>query len=224
LKRSSRLLYEIYRKTVKIILQLFYDFQVWEQGPLPDGPKIYCSNHFSSSDAQFVTTLMKEPIHMVIGSAFAVPVIRTFLKATEQISAHTKEERSNVVGIAAQYLRSGESVYIFPEGDLNSLTEMKKFYLGMAKIYLACPAPIVPIGLIAPRRRVKTRDIGVNQVMKRRMTIVSRNYYANIGEAMEFPAETTWEDQQEAALHITDSVKKRIGELIHEIKTEKFWS
>jgi 1-acyl-sn-glycerol-3-phosphate acyltransferase len=221
LKRSSKLLYEIYRKTVKIILQLFYDFQVWKQGPLPDGPKIYCSNHFSSSDAQFVTTLMKEPIHMVIGSAFAVPVVRTFLKATEQISAYTKEERARVVETAASYLKNGESVYIFPEGDLNSLTEMRKFYLGMAKIYLACPSPIVPIGLIAPKRRVKKKEIQLNQVIMRQMTIVSRNYYAHIGQAMEFPEAL---EQKDPAGYITDAVKERISELIVEIKTEKFWS
>jgi 1-acyl-sn-glycerol-3-phosphate acyltransferase len=221
LKRSSKLLYEIYRKTVKIILQLFYDFQVWKQGPLPDGPKIYCSNHFSSSDAQFVTTLMKEPIHMVIGSAFAVPVVRTFLKATEQISAYTKEERARVVETAASYLKNGESVYIFPEGDLNSLTEMRKFYLGMAKIYLACPSPIVPIGLIAPKRRVKKKEIQLNRVIMRQMTIVSRNYYAHIGQAMEFPEAL---EQKDPAGYITDAVKERISELIVEIKTEKFWS
>lgn len=206
------------------MLQLFYDFQVWYPDTIPDGPKIYCSNHFSSSDSHFVTTLMREPVHMVIGSAFAIPGVRAFLRATQQISAYSKEERRQVVPTAVEYLKKGESVYIFPEGDLNSLTELRKFYLGMARIYLAYPVPIIPIGLIAPRRRVKKRDIRMKEITVRQMTIVSRNYYANIGEAMEFPDQIAYEDRNIAAQEITDRVKERISRLIEEIKTEKFWS
>ncbi len=223
-KPSAKILYKIYRFTVRATLQLFYDFQVWQPDELPEGPRIYCSNHFSSSDSHFVTTLMPEPVHMIIGSAFAVPLVRTFLKATEQISAYTREDRGRVVQKAAEYLKKGESVYIFPEGDLNSLTEMRKFFLGMAKIYLACPVPIVPIGLIAPRRRVKKREIKMHHIINRQMTIVSRNYYANIGEALQFPDELQKEDTQAAAEQITEEVKQHISVLIEDIKTQKFWS
>ena len=79
MRALPRFLHSIYRTWVRIMLSVGYDFKVWRQEELPPGPKIYVSNHFSSSDAHFVTTLMDEPIHMVVGPGFNSPIVRTFL-------------------------------------------------------------------------------------------------------------------------------------------------
>ena len=113
-------LHRTYRKVVKIILALSYDFQTWQECELPSGPKIFCSNHFSSSDVHFVTTLSDDVLHIVIGPGFGIPVVGSFLGWTEQIPALTKEDRKQVVAKAVSYLQKGESVYIFPEGGLNT--------------------------------------------------------------------------------------------------------
>ncbi|MFA6784851.1 MAG: 1-acyl-sn-glycerol-3-phosphate acyltransferase, partial [Sphaerochaeta sp.] len=70
MKPISRILHSIYRSVVKLSLQVNYDFQTWQEADLPSGPKLFCSNHFSSSDVHFVTTLMKDPLHVVIGPGF----------------------------------------------------------------------------------------------------------------------------------------------------------
>ncbi len=223
MKKISYCLHSIYRTVVKVILQLNYDFQTWQEEPLPAGPKIFCSNHFSSSDVHFVTTLMKDPLHMVIGPGFGIPVVGNFLGWTEQIRALTPEDRKLVVEKSADYLRQGDSVYIFPEGGLNTQSELKLFRPGIARIYLKHPVPIVPIGLLAPRRRVKNKP---SKAAGRSMTVVSRNYYANIGKSMEFPEaiELAKRDPKAAEQMICSLLTIEVFRLIEEIKTDKFWS
>ncbi|MGH0053146.1 MAG: lysophospholipid acyltransferase family protein, partial [Sphaerochaetaceae bacterium] len=216
-------LHHIYRTVVKVGLALNYDFYTWQEEPLPKGPKIFCSNHFSSSDVHFVTTLTDEPLHMVIGPAFGIPVIGSFLKWTEQIKALEKEDRKHVVEQAVMYLKKGENVYIFPEGLLNTQEDLKPFKKGIADMYLASPVPIVPIGLIAPKRRVRNK---MSKTAGREMRVVSRNYYANIGKVMEFPEalEVAKEDKEKAREMILSELRDTIDSLINEIKTDKFWS
>lgn len=205
------------------MLALNYDFQTWEVEDLPPGPKIFCSNHFSSSDAHFVTTLTDDILHMVVGPGFSIPVIRSFLRWTEQISALTKDDRKKVVSEAVSYLKKGESIYIFPEGELNTQEKLMDFKAGVADIYLATGCPIIPIGLVAPKRRVRNK---ISRTAGRTMTVVSRNYYANIGRPMHFPLAIECAKEQYAYSRkiILDELRQEIDALITEIKTVKFWS
>lgn len=223
MKKISFCLHAIYRTIVKLVLQLNYDFQTWQEESLPPGAKLFCSNHFSSSDVHFVTTLMKDPLHVVIGPGFGIPIVGAFLGWTEQIRALTPEDRRAVVPTAASYLEKGESVYIFPEGRLNTQRQLDLFRPGVARIYLAKPVPIIPIGLLAPRRRVRRKP---SKTAGRSMTVVSRNYYANIGKPMEFPQaiELAKSDPAAAEQMICSLLAIEVSRLIEEIKTEKFWS
>lgn len=58
------------------------------------------------------------------------------------------------------------------------------------------------------------------------MTVVSRNYYANIGKPMEFPQaiELAKSDPAAAEQMICSLLAIEVSRLIEEIKTEKFWS
>ena len=223
MKILSRFYNWAYHLYTRLALNISYDFQVWRAEEYPEGPKIYCSNHFSSSDVHFVSTLMDEPLHMVIGSGFTIKIARYFLKHMEQIPADTKENRAHVIDEAVKYLKKGESVYIFPEGKLNSLEKMDEFKAGIARIYLKYPVPIVPIGLLAPKRRVRHK---YSAAAERNLTIVSRNYYANIGRSMQFPQaiEKAKTDRKGAEKLILDELYQEIDALINDLKTNKFWS
>lgn len=222
MKFSAKFLHGVYRLGVKVFLALRFDFCTWYEEELPPGPKIFCSNHFSSSDAHFVTTLMKDNLHMVIGPGFNVKLLKDYLKWAEQIPAYSKEQRANVVNTAVKYLKEGDSIYIFPEGKLNTLEQMVEFKKGVARIYLEYPVPIIPIGLMAPRRRVKIRKSG--QLVRHDMKVVSKNYYANVGGPMFFPEEEKMEDRALAEEIITKKLKEKIQFLIEDIKNNKFWS
>ena len=57
---------------------------------------------------------------MVIGPGFNVPLLKTYLTLADQIPANNKENRSKVVQRAKEYINQGDSIYIFPEGMLNT--------------------------------------------------------------------------------------------------------
>lgn len=161
---------------------------------------------------------------MIIGPAFEVPLLKHYLKWCEQIPAATKEQRATVIDNAVNYLKKGDSIYIFPEGRLNTGKELLEFKRGLARIYLEYPVPIIPIGLVSPIRRIKHKKH--NNFVGHSMTVVSRNYYANIGKPMEFDEELELAktDKQAAENLIMEKVKLRVEELIDDIKNEKFWS
>ncbi|MGN0907374.1 MAG: lysophospholipid acyltransferase family protein [Bullifex sp.] len=222
-KLHAKILHGIYRLSVRIFLSIRFDFHSWKAEPLPEGPKIFVSNHFSSSDAHFVTTLMKDDLHMVIGPGFNVPLLKHYLVWAEQIPANTKENRARVVEKAVDYLKKGDSIYIFPEGMLNTGNELLEFKKGAARIYLESGAPVIPIGLIAPKRGIRKRD---SNFTGHEMTVVSKNYYANIGSPMTFPEESelALKDRSEAEEIITRKIKEEVSFLIDDIKTNRFWS
>lgn len=218
-------MYKLFRGGIKLYLKTFLEFKVWGREHIPAGPKIYCSNHFSSTDPFFSIAIMKEPVHMIIGPGFSVPVFKSVLKFAEQINA-LPENRKEVIPQAVEYLRRGESVYIFPEGDLNDQLTLKKFYSGLARIYLEEPVPIVPIGIISPRRYVKEKDVNikVGESVHKTLTVMTGKYYANIGKPMLFRELEELEDQLEAVDRITEASKEAVRELIEDIKINKFWS
>lgn len=222
-KPRALILHNIYKYVVKFILKFNYDFSVWKEEEFPPGPKIFCSNHFSSSDAHFATTLSKEPLHMVLGPAFSIKYIKRFLKWSEQIPALTREDRKNVVSTAVKYLKEGDNVYIFPEGQLNTQKKLDVFRAGIAKIYLEYPVPIIPIGLIAPKRRVRAKH---SSAAKRQVTVVNKNYYANIGKSLLFreEEEIAKTDPDLAEELILKKLRSEIYFLIDDLKTNKFWS
>jgi 1-acyl-sn-glycerol-3-phosphate acyltransferase len=221
-----RLGYKAVRGITKAYLKTFNEFRVWGAENIPPGPKIFCSNHFSSADPFFAITLMKEPVHMVIGPGFTVPVFRHILKAGEQINA-SPDYRKEVTAKAAEFLRRGEAVYIFPEGELNDQQGLRKFYAGLARIYRQCPVPIVPIGMVSPRRYVKWSEPVAGKMQNESLVFAFKKYYANIGEPLEFLAETEVLEAgaaKAAEERITDAVRGRIEALIYDIKVNKFWS
>ncbi|MCX7820994.1 MAG: 1-acyl-sn-glycerol-3-phosphate acyltransferase [Brevinematales bacterium] len=214
----SRSVYEVIKFAVKSYLDVFMEFKVWGKENIDfPGPKIYCSNHFSSTDPFFVITLMKEPVHMIIGPGFSVPIFKTILKWGEQINA-LSIHRKTVVDKAVKFLEKGESVYIFPEGDLNDQSNLMKFYTGVAKIYLRYHCPVVPIGLAAPKSHVKEKSpsIKVEGKIFKTKTVLSGKYFANIGKPLYFSNEQSEEE-------ITEIIKKQIENLISDLKTNKFW-
>ena len=216
--------YNIIKSFIRFYLKIFLEFKVWGKNNIIEGPKIFCSNHFSSTDPFFVITLMKEPVHMIIGPGFNVPFFRKILKMGEQINA-LPENRKNVISTAVNYLKKNESVYIFPEGDLNDQKDFIKFYSGLARIYLEYPVPIIPIGIVSPIRYVKEKEsnIKVGEVTYKTFTVLTGKYYANIGQQLFFPDYNYVDNRDEAIEKIMTLVKNSIENLVKDIKMNKFW-
>ncbi|MBN1525844.1 MAG: 1-acyl-sn-glycerol-3-phosphate acyltransferase [Spirochaetales bacterium] len=221
----NRSVYTFIKKTIKIYLSTFLEFKVWGKENIPPGPKIFCSNHFSSTDPFYMITIMDDPIHMIIGPGFSLPFFKYMLRLGKQINA-MPEKRTTVIPTAINYLKNNESIYIFPEGVLNDQTQLNSFFSGLARIYLSNPVPIIPIGIISPRRYVKekSRNIKIGEIEHKTLTVLTGKFYANIGEPLRFPEIEKNGLTKENINQVTNQIKSNIEFLIMDIKNNKFWS
>jgi 1-acyl-sn-glycerol-3-phosphate acyltransferase len=170
-----------------------------------------------------VLPVLKEPIHFVVGPAYAYRLFQPFLDMTEQINA-MPENRKAVVSQAAKYLSKGEAVYIAPEGDMFDPFELGKFYSGAAKIYRASGAPILPVALVAPRHSM-TFHRGITTVVDgrvyRMLNVHRGTYCVSIGEP--FQPKVLGGTEEEQNERITAEIKSRIQAMIEDVRYNKFW-
>ena len=119
------------------------------------GPKIYASNHTSYFDVL--------PLMLGLGVSYRfvaklevgrMPFIGTFLKQM----GHLKFDRTDPESRLRQaqemedFLRAGESVFVFPEGTFTKEDGVRPFQLGAFKAAVATGAPIIPVSLAGSRR------------------------------------------------------------------------
>ncbi len=217
---------------IKSFLDTFVEVKIWGKKNISkDTSKLFISNHFSSTDPLFMFGFIKDRIHMVIGPAYDIPVLKNFLRVLEQIDA-TENNRKNVVSNSIEYIKRNESVYIFPEGDLNNQQDFLNFYHGAAKIYIESNgiAPIIPIGIVASKKDVKEFKLfniksKKNNKTYKSLNVLSGRYLINIGEPLEFQellnSDKSYEDK---CNQITTFIKKYVKELVDEAKFDKFWN
>jgi 1-acyl-sn-glycerol-3-phosphate acyltransferase len=119
------------------------------------GAKIYASNHASYFDVLPLMLGLGVPYRFIakmeVGS---MPFIGTFLKRM----GHLKFDRTNPESRLRQaqeleeFLRNGESVFVFPEGTFTAEDGVRPFQLGAFKAAVATGAPIIPVSLAGTRR------------------------------------------------------------------------
>lgn len=228
----NRFFYDCVTFCIKIFLDTFVEIKVWGKQNIPKSiPKIFASNHFSSTDPFFMFTFTRDRLHMVLGPVYSVPVLKNFLNIMEQINAGD-ENRKNVVSNAVEYIKKNESVYIFPEGDLDDQENFLNFYHGAAKMYIESngSAPIIPIGIAASKKDVKEFRFFKLKSKKdkkvyKNLNVLSGRYLINIGEPLEFKellnSDKTYEEKYN---QITLFLKNYIKELVDEAKFDKFWN
>jgi fatty-acyl-CoA synthase len=119
------------------------------------GAKIYAANHTSYFDVLPLMLGLGVPYHFVskmeVGS---MPFIGAFLDRM----GHFKFDRTNPESrlrqaqVMEEFLRNGESVFIFPEGTFTGEDGVRPFQLGAFKAAVATGVPIIPVSLAGTRR------------------------------------------------------------------------
>jgi 1-acyl-sn-glycerol-3-phosphate acyltransferase len=216
-------LFHLYAFTIKAYQRLFLDLHVWGRENIPSGPKIYVSNHITSTDAFWVLPIFPERVHIVIGPTYHWRFMARLHDAYEQISA-VPADRKTVVPKAVRFLRQGGAVWITPEGDLYEVFRLGRFYPGAARIYLQIQVPIVPIGLIAPKhhiRRYPCLDMVVEGRVYPMKPLLRGTYCINVGEPL-WPEIPQGNPEKQIEL-ITSLIKERIRSLMEEVRVNKFW-
>jgi len=207
---------------IKVYQRLFMDFRVWGRERIPTGPKIYVTNHITSTDPDWVLPVFTEPVHVIIGPGYQSKILARVFDFFEQINA-MPDHRHSVVDKAVRYLRKGESIYTAPEGDLQEPFQLGRFYPGVARIYRQTRVPMIPIALVAPRSAMRKWPLNfvVDGRIYRTVMVLRGPYFISVGEP--FSPNVTEDGGSDEDQRVTDELKERIRILVEEVRTNKFW-
>jgi len=119
------------------------------------GAKIFASNHTSYFDVLPLMLGLGVPYRFVSKMEVGrMPFIGTFLKQM----GHLKFDRTDAESRLRQaqeieeFLRNGESVFVFPEGTFTREDGVRPFQLGAFKAAVATGAPVLPVSLAGTRK------------------------------------------------------------------------
>ena len=218
----KRTLYRSMVCVTKVYQKLFLDFRVWGRERIPPGPKIYVPNHITSTDPHWVLPVFPEPVHVIIGPGYQSKIMARIFDFFEHINA-MPAHRKMVVDAAVAYLKKGESIYAAPEGDINELFHLGRFYPGVARIYRRTHAPIIPIALVTSRSAMREwpMKMVVDGRIYRTILVLRGPYCVNVGEP--FRPDMTEDGGPEEDQRVMDELKERIRLLVEEVRTNKFW-
>lgn len=214
-----RMLYGAFVETLRLYRRCFLDLHVWGRDRIPQGPKIFVTNHVTSTDPYWVLPEYPEPVHIIIGPGYQSKVMGWVYDRFEQINA-MPAARHQVVDKAVALLERGRSIYTAPEGDLQNPFSLGRFFPGVGRIYRRSRAPIVPIALLAPRsivREFPRLAMNVDGRTYRAEFVLSGLYCIHIGEPFR-PQIRGDLDPEVDARRIADELRDRVQSLIFEIR------
>jgi fatty-acyl-CoA synthase len=119
------------------------------------GAKIYASNHTSYFDVLPLMLGLGVPYRFVAKLEVGrMPFIGTFLSQMGHLKFDrtSAESRLRQAQELEEFLRHGESVFVFPEGTFGPEDGVRPFQLGAFKAAVATGVPIVPVSLAGTRR------------------------------------------------------------------------
>lgn len=216
----QRFIYFSFIFVIKIYQKLFLDLHVWGREHIPTGPKIYVINHITSTDPYWALSVFPEPVHTIVGPAYVSKILGWFLDFMKQINA-MPDHRKTVVKQAEHYLRNGGAIFTAPEGDIQELFCLGRFYSGVAKIYRRIQVPIIPIALVTTPQAMKIvpmLDMTIEGRVYRGVLVMRGPYFINVGKPF-MPTIHNDVDETEDNQRIMDEIKERIRCLAEDVRT-----
>ena len=121
------------------------------------GGALIASNHISYVDpfamAYLTNMIQRPPLFMAKSELFAKPWMAKFMRAMGHISVQRGAADAATLDVAADALRAGELIGVYPEGTISN-----KHYnpmagkTGVARIARAAAVPVIPLGLWGTHR------------------------------------------------------------------------
>jgi len=113
----------------------------------PGEPHIFASNHVSWFDVPALAKILPRYKFVAKAELFKVPIFGNGMRAVGMIEIQ-RENRKAAFGaydLAAERIRSGNSVVVFPEGTRGRAYPLRPFKKGPFVLAIAAGVPIVPI-------------------------------------------------------------------------------
>lgn len=141
---------KFYRRGVKILIPIIYRFKKYDFDNIPEkGPAILICNHVSYMDGLIIDASLKRPCRYIIDKhIFSVGPVKYFLGMYGAIPIlPNRQSVEEALEKVSEYLRNGEIVCIFPEGQLTYTGNMSRFRFGVEWILKNDPVPVVPLAV-----------------------------------------------------------------------------
>ncbi|MCL1800057.1 MAG: 1-acyl-sn-glycerol-3-phosphate acyltransferase [Promicromonosporaceae bacterium] len=142
------------RATTDLVISPMARYQFWGTQNLPkEGGFIAVANHVTDFDALTFTDFLFangfQPRVLAKQDLFKIPVVGTLLRATGMIPVYRGTEKAaSSLDAAADLLREGACVALFPEGTLSRDPDYwpMEGKTGAARLALATKVPVIPVG------------------------------------------------------------------------------
>ncbi len=168
----THILMPLLRALVWLPLQLLGPMKVRGAYRVPSqGGVLILGNHIADLDPPVVQYGCKRPLHFMAKSElFAIPVVGSMLRLWKAFPVKRGEPDRVALRRAADLLKAGEAVSIFPEGQLSEDGELQPLKPGIALIIRMAQCPVIccgikgtnlilPYGKVLPRPAFKTVEL-----------------------------------------------------------------
>lgn len=118
----------------------------WENSAAGE-PRVYAANHVSWFDVPALAATLPRYKFVAKAELFKVPIFGRGIRAAGMIEIH-RENRKAAFGaydVAAEKIRAGNSVVVFPEGTRGHKYALRPFKKGPFVLAIAAGVPIVPV-------------------------------------------------------------------------------
>lgn len=126
------------------------DFEIQGVENVPDEPVMFAGNHQGIADVMLILFALKGP-HIIIAKKEAekVPIAHLWMTLLRTIFLDRSSLRQSLICIndAAEHIKHGHSVIVFPEGTRSRGPKMNQFKHGTFKIALKSDAMVVPFAI-----------------------------------------------------------------------------
>jgi 1-acyl-sn-glycerol-3-phosphate acyltransferase len=114
-------------------------------------PAVYASNHTSYMDTPAIFSALPFQFRILARKPlWRIPFIGWHLSRSGQIPVDTDNPRASLASLAhgVKALRTGTSLFVFPEGGRTLTGHLKTFLPGAAYLAIRAKVPLIPIALI----------------------------------------------------------------------------
>jgi 1-acyl-sn-glycerol-3-phosphate acyltransferase len=206
----DKVLYGSGRIAIGALSRLLLAMNVTYHTPLPTGPKIIAVNHPTTTDPFLITTVIPDRLHILVSDTlFKVPVFGRYLQA----AGHIKVVRGNLSSYreAVRLLGLGESIAIFPEGNLSPLSGgCHAPRSGVARLALTTGAPVIPVGINLQPENIRFFEAHVAGGSEESRWYLHGAYAVTVGEPLFFNGDTRDRDLID---RVGDQIMRRIVKL-----------
>lgn len=176
-----------------------------------NGPVIIVGNHLSNSDGLVLNKVLKniDPYFLAGVKLNKNPASRIGIEAIKVIPIHPNTPDIEAIRTCVEKVKSGSSIFMFPEGTRSRTAELMEGKKGVILIARKCGIPIIPIGMAGTEKLLPINDNDMGDEIFQKADV-----HVNIGKAFYLPEREKGEDKEAYNEKCINTIMKNIAVLI----------